>query len=69
MASEDRTQSNRVDRSVNGAFCAFWHGQMAYENGRVKRFDRTAGLGISRLLRCGWQNHSLNSSRIGWRRL
>jgi hypothetical protein len=39
MASEDRTQSNRVDRSVNGAFCAFWHGQMAYENGRVKRFE------------------------------
>ena len=39
MTSEDKTQSNRVDRSANGAFCAFWHGQMTYENGRVKRFE------------------------------
>jgi hypothetical protein len=39
MISENNTQTNRVDRSVNGAFSAFWNGQMAYENGRVKRFE------------------------------
>jgi hypothetical protein len=39
MTFEDKIQSNRVDRSANGAFNAFWHGQMAYENGRVNRFE------------------------------
>jgi hypothetical protein len=39
MTFEVKIQSNRVDRSANGTFCAFWHGQMAYENGRVKRFE------------------------------
>lgn len=39
MTDENKNQSNRVDRSANGAFHAFWHGQMAYENGRVKRFE------------------------------
>ena len=39
MISENNTQTNRVDRSANGAFSAFWNGQMAYENGRVKRFE------------------------------
>jgi hypothetical protein len=39
LADKDKTQTNRVDRSANGAFCAFWHGWMAYENGRVKRFE------------------------------
>jgi hypothetical protein len=39
MTNENKNQSNRVDRSANGAFRAFWHGQMAYENGRVKRFE------------------------------
>jgi len=39
MSDENKIQTNRVERSTNGAFCAFWHGQMTYENGRVKRFD------------------------------
>ena len=39
MTFEDKIQSNRVDRSANGAFNAFWQRQMAYENGRVKRFE------------------------------
>ena len=30
---------------MNGAFCAFWHGQMAYENGRVKRLKPSTPLG------------------------
>jgi hypothetical protein len=38
MIGECEIQTNRVERSMNDAFCAFWHGQMAYENGRVKRF-------------------------------
>ena len=37
--SEIKTNENRVDRSANGAFSAFWRGQIAYENGRVKRFE------------------------------
>ncbi len=24
---------------MNGAFTAFWHGQIAYENGRIKHFE------------------------------
>ena len=39
MISETDTKTNRVDRSANGTFCAFWHGQIAYENGRVKKFE------------------------------
>ena len=39
MTDEDQIQSNRVDRLMNGAFSAFWHGQIAYENGRVKHFE------------------------------
>ena len=39
MTDENKIRTNRVDRSTNGAFNAFWHGQMAYENGRVKRFE------------------------------
>lgn len=31
--------SNKVDRSANGAFRAFWYGQVAHENGRVKLFE------------------------------
>jgi hypothetical protein len=38
MISEIDTQTNRVDRSANGELITFWHGQIAYENGRVKRF-------------------------------
>jgi hypothetical protein len=51
MADEDKTQSNRVDRSFNGAFSAFWHGRIAYENGRVKRFE-TEGEAWEFLARC-----------------
>jgi hypothetical protein len=47
MITEVNIQSNRVDRTANGAFSAFWHGAfsafwhgaVAYENGRVKRFE------------------------------
>jgi hypothetical protein len=39
MTDEIKNPSNRVDRSANGTFHAFWHGQIAYENGRVKRFE------------------------------
>lgn len=39
MISENNTLTNRVDRSANGEFIAFWHGQVAYENGRVKRIE------------------------------
>jgi hypothetical protein len=39
MTAENKIQTNRVGRSMNGSFCAFWHGQTAYENGRVKRFE------------------------------
>jgi hypothetical protein len=39
MISENNTQTNRVERLANGAFSAFWHGAVAYENGRVKRFE------------------------------
>ena len=39
MTDENKVQTNRVDHSTNGAFNALWHGQMAYENGRVKRFE------------------------------
>ena len=38
MGDEIRNPSNRVDRSADGTFHAFWHGQMVYQNGRVKRF-------------------------------
>ena len=39
MTYENENHDNRVDRAANGAFLAFWHGRMAYENGRVKRFE------------------------------
>jgi hypothetical protein len=39
MTDETKDPSNRVDASHGGKFHAFWHGQMAYENGRVKRFQ------------------------------
>lgn len=32
------TDENRVDRSPDDTFRAFWHGRVVYENGRVKRF-------------------------------
>ena len=39
MTYENENHYNRVDRSTNGTFLAFWHGRIAYENGRVKRFE------------------------------
>jgi len=38
MTDEKEIQKNKVERSMNGAFNALWHGQLAYENGHVKRF-------------------------------
>jgi hypothetical protein len=43
--------SNRVDRSANGTFLAFWRGQVVYENGRVKRFE-TENMAWEFLARC-----------------
>jgi hypothetical protein len=37
--SEIKTNENRVDRSANGTFHAFWRGRVVFENGRVKRFE------------------------------
>ena len=38
MADEIKNPSNRVDRSTDDTFVALWHGQVVYQNGRVKRF-------------------------------
>ena len=38
ITDECKIQKNSVERSTNGAFNALWHGLLAYENGRVKRF-------------------------------
>ncbi|MFZ3336543.1 MAG: hypothetical protein WA889_05335 [Xanthobacteraceae bacterium] len=37
MADHTKNLNNRVDRSAD-TFLAFWHGQVVYQNGRVKRF-------------------------------
>jgi hypothetical protein len=37
MTDGIKNPNNRVDPSANG-FHAFWHGQVVFENGRVKRF-------------------------------
>jgi hypothetical protein len=39
MTDENEILSNRVDRSANGTYHPYWHGQVVYENGRVKRFE------------------------------
>ena len=39
MTDEIKNPSNRVDASHDGKFHAFWHEQMVYEYGRVKRFE------------------------------
>ena len=39
MTDEIKNPDNRVDRSANGGFIAFWRGQVVYENGRVKKFE------------------------------
>jgi hypothetical protein len=39
MTDEDKTKTDRVDCSANGAFSAFWQGRMVYENGRIRRFE------------------------------
>ena len=51
MTDETKNPSNRVDRSANGMFQAFWREQMVYENGRVKRFE-TEGEAWEYLSRC-----------------
>src|SRR5450759_2982771 len=61
MTDEIKNPSNRVDPSHDGKFHAFWHERVVYANGRVKRVrNRKRGLGISRPLRFGRQNHTLN---------
>jgi pyoverdine/dityrosine biosynthesis protein Dit1 len=37
--TELKTDDNRVDATIDGKFHAFWHGQVVFENGRVKRFE------------------------------
>jgi hypothetical protein len=39
MPDEAENPNNRVDRSANGAFIAFWREQVVYKNGRVKKFE------------------------------
>jgi len=39
MTEEIKNPSNRVDRSANGRFHAFWRGQVVYDNGRVREFE------------------------------
>jgi hypothetical protein len=39
MAGQIRNPDNRVDRSADGTFLAFWQGHVVYQNGRVKRFE------------------------------
>jgi hypothetical protein len=51
MVDEIRNPDNRVDRSANGGFTAFWHGQVVYENGRVKKFE-TEQIAWEFLARC-----------------
>jgi uncharacterized protein (DUF427 family) len=59
MIGESKIQTNRVERSMNDAFCAFWHGQMAYENGRVKRF-KTEHAAWEFLARCNAAGKIIN---------
>jgi hypothetical protein len=51
MTDETKNPINRVDPSTGGKFHAFWRGQMAYENGRVKRFA-TEGAAWDYLAQC-----------------
>jgi hypothetical protein len=37
--TETKTNENRVDPTHDGKFHAFWHGQVVFEKGRVKRFQ------------------------------
>ena len=39
MVDQAKNPNNRVDRSADDTFLAFWHGQVVYQNGRVKRFE------------------------------
>jgi hypothetical protein len=39
VTDEIERPNNRVDRSANGEFIAFWRGQVVYANGRVKKFE------------------------------
>lgn len=39
MTDKIDNPSNRVDRSANGKFHAYWRGRDVFENGRVKQFE------------------------------
>jgi len=56
-----KTDDNKVDATLGGKFHAFWHGQVVFENGRVKRVDaESKAWGISCPLRFGRKNITLN---------
>jgi len=38
MVNQNRDPINRVDQSADARFLAFWHGQVVYQNGRVRHF-------------------------------
>jgi hypothetical protein len=38
-----KNPSNRVNRTFNATFQAFWNGRDVYENGRVKHFETEGG--------------------------
>jgi hypothetical protein len=39
MSDETKNTNNRVDRSTNGKFHAFWRGQLLYASGKVREFE------------------------------
>ena len=39
VADDIKNPSNRVDRSADGKFHAFWRGQVVYQSGRIKEFE------------------------------
>jgi hypothetical protein len=32
---------HKVEKMVDGRFMAYWNGRVVYENGRIKRFERS----------------------------
>jgi hypothetical protein len=40
MTKENGEGRNLVERSASGGFNAIWRGQVVYENGRVKKFEK-----------------------------
>jgi len=39
VADDIKNPSNRVDRSADGKFHAFWRGQVVYQSGGIKEFE------------------------------